>query len=499
LVVIGRSIWFTADEWDFVAGRTAWDLGDLFRSHNEHWSTLPIIVYRLLWWVFGLRTHLPHVVIAVVLHLTVAALLRVVMRQAGVSPWVATIVASVYALFGYGYLNAEYAFQMAWGMALALGLGYLILVQHDGPFDGRDAIGLTLGIGSVMSAGPGVVMVVVAVLAAFVRRGWRVATVHALTLTTIFMVWWAVIGRKGYLRHASPNEAVHFMLRHLWVTFRALGNGAGVGIVLIVLLVTGIALTLREWHGSDPRRRPVSPLSMLAGVPLFLFITGTGRGAPGTGFISGLSTVSRYIDVAAVLLLPALAVAADQFARRSRWYLLATALVLLVGVPGNVAQFHRGADGLATQSAFDRWFVPAAAYDPVATEVPRDLQLNILDDRALTIGWLLDSTASGRVPHPPRLTASMRANEALALALHRTFTSPPMACRPLQGPVMHVLQKGDFVRVGAGRVDVVYVASDGSQSPPLHLGPSSLKAFAGPLPLRLVPIGAPARTPVVCL
>ncbi|MDQ1382145.1 MAG: hypothetical protein QOJ71_2864, partial [Actinomycetota bacterium] len=94
LVALGRSVWFTADEWDFVAHRTAWNLDDLFRPHNEHWSTLPILVYRLLWWLFGLRTHLPYLIIAVVLHLTVAALLRAVMRQAAVGPWLATIAAS---------------------------------------------------------------------------------------------------------------------------------------------------------------------------------------------------------------------------------------------------------------------------------------------------------------------------------------------------------------------------------------------------------------------
>src|SRR5438874_7291970 len=41
-MVLGRFAWFSQDEWDFLAGRTAWDLGDLFRPHNEHWSTLPI-------------------------------------------------------------------------------------------------------------------------------------------------------------------------------------------------------------------------------------------------------------------------------------------------------------------------------------------------------------------------------------------------------------------------------------------------------------------------
>src|SRR5919201_1013643 len=102
ILVLGHYRWFFWDEWDFLAGRTGGDLGDLFRPHNEHWSTLPILAYRALWWLFGLRTYLPYQALVVVLHLTVAALLRAVMRRAGVGPWIATAVASLYALLGAG-------------------------------------------------------------------------------------------------------------------------------------------------------------------------------------------------------------------------------------------------------------------------------------------------------------------------------------------------------------------------------------------------------------
>jgi hypothetical protein len=55
-MLLGRVMWFWADEWDFFAARTAGDLGDLFRPHgNVHPSTLPILVYRLMWTVFGLN------------------------------------------------------------------------------------------------------------------------------------------------------------------------------------------------------------------------------------------------------------------------------------------------------------------------------------------------------------------------------------------------------------------------------------------------------------
>ena len=41
LVHWGRKWWFWADDWDFLADRTGGSLGDLFRPHYQHWTTLP--------------------------------------------------------------------------------------------------------------------------------------------------------------------------------------------------------------------------------------------------------------------------------------------------------------------------------------------------------------------------------------------------------------------------------------------------------------------------
>ena len=70
ILVLGRHMWFTYDEWDFLAGRRATSIVDLFRPHNEHWSTLPILVYRGLFHVFGLKTYLPYQLVVVLLDLT---------------------------------------------------------------------------------------------------------------------------------------------------------------------------------------------------------------------------------------------------------------------------------------------------------------------------------------------------------------------------------------------------------------------------------------------
>src|SRR5260370_42594141 len=95
VMLLGRGLWFWADEWDFIAVRRAGNLRDLVRPHVEHLTTLPILAYRLLYWLFGIRVYWPYLLLIVTLHLIGALLLRTAMLRAGVRPWTATAVACV--------------------------------------------------------------------------------------------------------------------------------------------------------------------------------------------------------------------------------------------------------------------------------------------------------------------------------------------------------------------------------------------------------------------
>ena len=63
-LVWSRGAWFTVDDWDFLAQRTGGSVGDLFRPHYEHWSTLIVLAYRTLWVAAGLR-YLPYELFAI--------------------------------------------------------------------------------------------------------------------------------------------------------------------------------------------------------------------------------------------------------------------------------------------------------------------------------------------------------------------------------------------------------------------------------------------------
>src|SRR2546421_3767552 len=96
VLLLARRYWFFWDEWDFLAGRDASRPKDLLRPHNEHWSTLPILVYRALWRLFSLRTHPPYPAVSAALHLTVAAPLPVGLRRARGRPRSVTAAPAVF-------------------------------------------------------------------------------------------------------------------------------------------------------------------------------------------------------------------------------------------------------------------------------------------------------------------------------------------------------------------------------------------------------------------
>jgi hypothetical protein len=209
----GRSRWFFHDEWNVLVAVDGGNVDDLLRSGNEHWITLPKVVYRALFNVVGLRSYVPYQLISIGLHVAAAALLRVVMRRAGVSPWMATIVAGVFLYLGSGDHNILRAFQMTFTGALVFGLLHLLLVDHDGPIDRRDWIGVGCGVLALACSGVGIAMVAAATLAALLLRGWRVASFHLLPLLAVYLTWWWVYAREQY---QSSGAGMRRLPRSRW-------------------------------------------------------------------------------------------------------------------------------------------------------------------------------------------------------------------------------------------------------------------------------------------
>jgi hypothetical protein len=501
-VNLGRRRWIYWDEWDFLAGRSAWNFDDLMQPHNEHWQPLPILAYRALFTVFGLRSYVPFLVVAVVLHLVVALLLWFVMRRAGVHEWVATAAASLFALFGAGHTNVVWAFQIGFVGSVAFGLAHLLLADHDGPFDRRDAAGLVAGLGALMCSGVGVAMVAAVAVAVLVRRGWQVALAHALPLAAIFLGWFATFGHDHYRQvDVQFGDMLRFVDSGLRADFDAIGHYDPVVWLLVLGTVAGAVMVAISLRREPARRRSLAaPLGLVAGAILFLAITSTGRAALGPAS----ARAGRYVHVTTAMLLPAIAVAGTALVRRWRLVLPAVLAVLLVGVPaslGDASDAQRAARRLEGHSNF-RATISDLARHPLAKEVPRSLRPVQNAAPEVTVGWLLDAAAAGRLPGVPPLTDARRETIGLQLSLQQTGarTGELVSCTPLTEPRRRRLEGGK--RLGVRGAVAVRSGRTGRDDPrSLFYGTSMLApatehvltAVRGPLVLELRPL--PSRVP----
>src|SRR6187200_2055234 len=161
LLVFGRHAWFTQDDWDFLSARTAGDPGDWFRGHFNHMTTLPILVYRLFWVLFGVHTYVPYLALVILLHLVAAALLWALIRRTGARPWLATLLAGGFVFFGAGGENILVAFQITFVGSLVFGFTHLLLADHDGPIDRRDWLGLLAGFAGLLCSGVSIALTIV--------------------------------------------------------------------------------------------------------------------------------------------------------------------------------------------------------------------------------------------------------------------------------------------------------------------------------------------------
>jgi hypothetical protein len=454
---ISRPMWFFIDEWDFLANRTAFNLHDVFEAHNEHWVTLPVLAYRALWFVFGLKSYRPYQLVIVLAHLATALLLRTIMRRVGVRPWTATLVAGIFVFFGSGYQDIVLPFQITLVGSVVFGLVHLLLATPPGPWGRRDYLGLVTGLAALMCSGVGVAMVIAVGVAVLISRGWRVALLHTTPLAAIYVVWFATIGHDGYTgAHGSPVDVFRFVRMIVTSTFGALGHYGVLGWLLGILLVVGLAIA---WRGSTPSERRMqwaTPLGLLVGALSLLCITGYGRAG-----LALFTEKSRYLYLLIALLLPAFAVAVDAVMLRWRRVAPVVVVLLLIGVPGNINTIVNYMNRPVVQNQrFYRNMIISLPRVDAAREVPRDTIPDQEFAHFVTIGWLLDGAASGRIPKPKHISPADEAMDTIRLSFKqlRSKMRPGDVCAGLaKGSLVFNLKRGQSFVVVAQRQQAEFV------------------------------------------
>jgi hypothetical protein len=384
--------------------------------------------------VFGVRSYVPYQAVVMLSHLVVTWLLFVVMRRAGVRPWIAVCVLATFVLFGPGSQNLVWAFQIAFNLALLFGLCQLLLADHEGPIDRRDWLGLASGAVALSCSGVAPAIVLGTGVATFIRRGVRPAAFQTVPLAVLYGVWYLLADPTT--RSARPTVArlADWVADAEVTTFTGLGHWWVVAVGLAALLVTGLGLAWWSSSGTERRQHLAAPVGLLLGGVAFLVSAGVAR-AESVGVSTGSS---RYVHVAGALALPALAVAAQAVVTRWRPMAIAVAALFLVPVVPNLAGFQGPFFGPAFFEQ-RREMLLALAYSPSLDEVPGWVQPypGLFNFRDTDVAFLRAARSDGRLPPSPDATdPAIAAQVPIRLGLARVDGEQvPSSCAAHERPL----------------------------------------------------------------
>lgn len=466
LLVLGRHLTFWQDEWAFIGAEPS-GIASYLEPHNEHWSTVPLILYRAVLAIVGLHSYLPYMVILTLVHLIAVggAFVLLARRLPG---WAALLAVLPLFVLGSGYENLSWAFQIGFVASVAAGTWGLVALESD--HRRRTAIaGTALLIVGLASSGMGIFFVVAAAVRLLVDPIFRRRSTWVIAPCVVFAAWYLAFGRHGASgTFAAPTTVLRFAARGL--TFAAgrvagfdlagrlpmLGQIAGgAGLLLFVLVIARQAI--------GRRMAPLALGGVAAVATMYLVIGLTRADLPGD-----FATRSRYVYVAAFLLIPA---AGDLIATiSSKGRLRRAAAVGLIAlawlaVGANVLDFRSGSAIFKRNAGLTRAYLTVLAEHPETRWV----------DPVLPLGWPDIEQLEGFLEHygsplrdtlvPSNVVPSSQAQleRALVALAHGSFNvsvgRPPVTAR---STTPTVLETGGTVATPAGScLSVVSSAPEG--------------------------------------
>ena len=459
-----RGLWFAGDDFDFLFQRSVTIGGDhgLLEPHNEHWSTLPILLYRLNFALFGLHHYTPYALLPISCHVVICVLLYLLMVRSDVARWPAALAAliALFAAGGAGSENTLWDFQVGFLGSGVMGLSALLLFATERLGMIGRAGGVLALVVALMSSGIGLVMVAWAGAFVFLRSGVKAAVLTVTAPVVVYLAWYAAYGRGHHAvpidLPSAPAVAMHG-LGHIWT---AAGGMAGAGPVVLAGLV---AATVLPMHTARRFALAASGLvSVIGAYALF------GYSRSGTGL--GAALVGRYVYFGIVLTIPALGAAlhvigARLAARPGRVPLVAWLTCAAVFVSIGTAQAHDSARRQRAAVAATPGLVVAAEH--VVTSGAALLRDEPMPPGApdITVGALRKASVRNALPD---VRPNRRAELEVALNLQVDVADAPRQLHPPSGlrwhgfqpaartSAPHAVSSGCFVRkaVGVGRIDV---------------------------------------------
>jgi hypothetical protein len=331
-VLVERDFSFHYDEWDFVLHQPT-NAGAYFLPHNEHWSTVPILIYQMLLGTVGMRSHVPYVFVLVLLHITTALLLFwIVRRRAG--DLLALLSMAVLLVLGWGADDFMWAFQISWQASAITGLLALGLLSTSRWNWLRLAASSALLVLCVASSGIGLAFIAAAAVEVALTAGYRGRLVALIPPVGAYTAWYLTVGHN----YAHPVSLSLATAEHLGA-FVLYGTGAGMAALSGAGSSLGVWL---YWVGLIPllivvglgcrRQLDARVIGSLAGVVTLLTLAGFVR-VDQHGIAEAAS--SRYIYMVALFLLMLGAVAISRLPW-TRFTIAPIAGLAILALTGNI-------------------------------------------------------------------------------------------------------------------------------------------------------------------
>jgi hypothetical protein len=355
---IGRGQTLILDEWSYLMHAREWSPSALLEPHNGHLIVFPTLVLKLMYATFGISSHLPYQLLAVLLNVLIAALLYVFARRS-VGPLPALLPAVLILFYGAGWDAFVTGYQLPNLFSIAAGLLALLLVRRgDLRGDILACLALLVSLASVSVGIAFAAGIAVALLlrgrSAAIRRAW-VLLVPAIPYAAWFI--WASRFHQSEVTAHDVGSLLSGMFDQLAAVFSGItglaaapgtaslsapiGDRPDWGPTLVALALVGVALALR--HRRPSRSFWVALTVLLVYLATVALALGENR-AP---------NVSRYVYMGSVLTLLVLVEAVSGM-RPSRAWAIGLATALFFSLLANGALIGAGGRVVRLESATNR-------------------------------------------------------------------------------------------------------------------------------------------------
>jgi hypothetical protein len=320
LLYITRYLNFFSDEWYFIESRRPWHPDTLLSPHYGQWMSIPVLIWKALFAVVGLRNHLAYEAALLVAHASCVVLFFVlVRRRSGDLPAFAT--ALTLLVVGSGAEEVIWAFQIGFVSAVAFGLLAMVLLERAPLSPRRVAMGSAALVGSLMSSSAGIAFVVATGVELGLDPQRRRALVALIAPVAAYAAWFLGAAINAVYPSRPPcstcvatgltGDANVFPLRLDYVVtltnFVVTGiersaafivGTSGLGAVVLPILV---ALLAFQWY--QHRKIASWQIGMLAAIVIWFVLIGlgpaqSGMAYAGNAYVGSVFSLALFAEVA---------------------------------------------------------------------------------------------------------------------------------------------------------------------------------------------------------